>query len=143
MVKNLFSLGSRTWALGGDLVMPLFEGGRLMGQLKAARAETAATAHRYQQTVLSALEETEGSLITYTQDLKTSLERKEATTQYRNLVSLSHTRHSHGLTTLLDSLDTERQLNTSEQALLNSDTTSLLDLITLYKALGGGWELAP
>jgi multidrug efflux system outer membrane protein len=142
MLKNLFSMGSKTWALGGDLMMPLFEGGRLMGNLKAKRAETAATAHRYQQTVLNALEETETALMTYTQDLTTERERKEATDKYRNLVFLSHERNTRGLISLIDYIEVERQLNASEQALLDSNTSSLLDLIKLYKALGGGWEFS-
>ena len=143
MLKNLFSAGSKTWALGGDVLMPLFEGGRLMGNLKAKRAETAATAHQYQQTVLAALEETESALTTYTHDLKTVLERKDATENYRHFTTLTHQRYAGGLVAFLDYIDTERQLNTSEQLLLDSDTASLLDLITLYKALGGGWELIP
>ncbi|MGH2639573.1 MAG: efflux transporter outer membrane subunit [Rhabdochlamydiaceae bacterium] len=141
MVKNLFSLGSKTWALGGDLMMPIFEGGRLMGNLKAKRAETAATAHKYQQTVLTALEETESALMSYTQDQDTTHERKETTDSYHHLVFLSQERYFKGLISLIDLLDTERQLNASEQALLDSNTASLLDLITLYKALGGGWEI--
>ena len=139
-LKNLFSWGSRTWAFGGDINVPIFEGGRLMGNLKLARAETAATAHQYQQTVLSALEETESALITYTQDLKTSQERSTSTDKYRSILSLSQDRHSTGLISRLDLIDNERTLNQSEQALLDSTTTSLIDLITLYKALGGGWE---
>jgi NodT family efflux transporter outer membrane factor (OMF) lipoprotein len=142
MLKNLFSLGSRTWALGGDINMPIFEGGRLMGNLKAKRAETAATAHYYQQTVLNALEEAESALISFTQDLKTSKERKEAIDRYQDLVDLSQQRNAKGLVSLLDLLDSERQLNESQQNLLNTDTVTLFDLIALYKALGGGWESA-
>lgn len=140
-IKNLFNMGSKTWAVGGDILMPIFQGGRLMGNLKAARAETAATAHRYQQTVLSALEETESALMSYTQTLKKCLERKEATEKYHKLVLLSRERHAYGLIALTDLIDTQRELNTSEQSLLDSDTASLLDLVTLYKSLGGGWEI--
>lgn len=142
MVKNLFSLGSKTWAIGGDINMPIFEGGRLMGNLKAKRAETAATAHTYQQTVLNALEEAESSLMAFSQDLKTSKEREEETQHNRVLVGLSEQRNSKGLVSLLNLLDVERQLNASEQSLLTSNTNKLLDVIALYKALGGGWENA-
>lgn len=141
-IKNLFTMGSRTWAVGGDINMPIFEGGRLMGNLKAKRAETAATAHTYQQTVLNALEEAESALISFTQDLKTSKQRKEETDRYENIVVLSKERNSKGLVSLLNLLDAERQYNQSEQSLLDSDTVKLLDLIALYKALGGGWETA-
>jgi NodT family efflux transporter outer membrane factor (OMF) lipoprotein len=142
MLKNLFNWGSKTWSLGGDITMPIFEGGRLMGNLKAARAETAATAHRYQQTVLNALEEAESAIVAFTQDLKTCKERREATDRYQDLVGLSEQRNSKGLISLLDVLDSERQLNESQQSVLNCDTAKLLDLIVLYKALGGGWESA-
>ncbi|HEX2579966.1 MAG TPA: efflux transporter outer membrane subunit [Rhabdochlamydiaceae bacterium] len=142
MLKNLFNWGSKTWALGGDIMMPVFEGGRLIGNLKAARAETAATAHKYQQTVLNALEEAESALITFTQDLKTCKERRQATDRYQDLVVLSEQRNAKGLVSLLSVLDAQRQLNESQQGTLKSDTTKLLDLVVLFKALGGGWESA-
>ncbi len=142
MLKNLFNWGSKTWALGGDITMPIFQGGRLMGNLKAARAETAATAHMYQQTVLNALEEAESAAIAFTQDLKTCKETQEAMDRYQDLVGLSEKRNEKGLISLLDVLDAERQLNESQESVLNSDTDTLLDLIVLYKALGGGWENA-
>ena len=140
MLKNLFSLGSKTWAFGGDVNMPIFEGGRLAGNLKAKRAETAAAAHTYQQTVLKALEETESAIVAYSENLAALREKKEATDRYEELVFLSKERNMKGLTNLPDLLDTERQLNESEQALLDGDIEALLSLISLYKALGGGWE---
>lgn len=141
MIKNLFSLGSKTWAVGGDINMPIFQGGRLMGNLKAKRAESAATAHTYQQTVLNALQEAESSIAAYTQALMTIQERKTAADRYQDLVFLSRSRLEAGLVNCLDLLDSERQLNASEQNLLDSDLTALLDLVALYKSLGGGWEV--
>lgn len=141
MLNNLFSLGSKTWALGADFNLPIFQGGRLTGNLKAKRAETAAVAHTYQQTVLTAVEEAESALISYTQELKTRSEREEAARRYAELVYLSEERFRRGLISRLNVLDTERQLNDSEQTLLESQTAALLDVIVLYKALGGGWEM--
>lgn len=140
MIKNLFSLGSKTWALGGDINMPIFQGGKLMGNLKAKRAETAGAAHTYQQTVLKALEETESTLMLYTQNLNTTREKQAAADRYRNLVFLNQERFKKGVESKIALIDTERELNASEQSLLESQTASLLDLIALYKALGGGWE---
>lgn len=121
--------------------MPIFQGGRLMGNLKAKRAESAATAHTYQQTVLNALQEAESSIAAYTQALMTIQERKTAADRYQDLVFLSRSRLEAGLVNCLDLLDSERQLNASEQNLLDSDLTALLDLVALYKSLGGGWEV--
>jgi NodT family efflux transporter outer membrane factor (OMF) lipoprotein len=140
LVKNLFSMGSKTWALGGDLNMPIFEGGRLMGNLQAKRAEADVIAHTYQQTVLTALEETESALVSYTQDLATLLERKKATDRYQELVALSQERHDLGLIDLLHLIDAKREWNQSEQALVDSNVVALVDVVALYKALGGGWE---
>ena len=140
MLKNLFSLASKTWALGGDLSMPIFQGGKLSGNLNAKRAETAAVAYRYQQTVLRALEETESALLTYTQSLSALQDRKNASENYNRLVFLSTQRNAKGLTNLLDLIDSKRQYNESEQTVLEGDTATLLSLVSLYKALGGGWE---
>jgi len=140
MLKNLFNWGSRTWSIGGGITMPVFQGGRLWGNLKLKRAETEATAFSYQQAVLHALEEAESAIVAFTQDLKTSKERREATDRYQDIVVLSQQRNSKGLISLLNVLDSERQLNESQQDVLKSDTAKLLDLVVLYKALGGGWE---
>jgi multidrug efflux system outer membrane protein len=140
MLKNLFNWGSKTWAIGGDITLPIFEGGRLMGNLKAKRAETAAIAHQYQQTVLNALEEAESAIVSFTQDLKTCKEIRVASDRYQYVVGLSAQRNAKGLISLLNVLDAERQLNESQQSVLDCDTSTLLDLIVLYKALGGGWE---
>lgn len=140
MIKNLFSSGSRTWAVGGDFNMPIFQGGRLMGNLKAKKAETAAKAHQYQQVVLNAFQEAESAVISYIQDVKVSRERGHVVDRYEEVVRLSKEKHLKGLVSLLNLLDAERQLNEALQALLNSNRTQLLNLVFLYKALGGGWE---
>lgn len=140
-LKNLFSLGSRTWGIGGDILMPIFEGGKLRGNLKAKRAETAATFQTYQQTVLSALEETESNLMLYTQDLETVSNRKTAADHYQEISVLSQKRYDKGLTSVLEFIAAERELNSAQQAVLESETASLLDLVSLYKSLGGGWEI--
>ncbi|MBI5274317.1 MAG: efflux transporter outer membrane subunit [Chlamydiales bacterium] len=140
-IKNLFTAASKTWALGGGANTPLFQGGRLVGNLKAARALASVTFYSYQQTVLQALQETESSLIAYKEDIATSDQYKQAKDKKHTLASLSNERYQKGLVSLLDLLDSKRQLNIAEQQLLSSNTASLIDLITLYKALGGGWEI--
>lgn len=139
-LKNLFSLASRTWAGGGDLNMPIFEGGKITGNVQAKRAETAAVGHTYQQTVLNALEETESAIISYNQDLLALKETQDAASRYHELVFLSKERNERGLISRLNVLDSEREYNQSEQTVLDRDSGALLDLIKLYKSLGGGWE---
>lgn len=140
LVKNLFSLGSKTWAVGGDVNMPVFEGGRLTGNLQAKRAETAAAAHRYQQTVLQALEETESALAFYTEDEKMIQDKQEVKEKYQELLCLTQARNEKGLVSSIELIESQIRLNLSEESLVNSQSQQLIHLIRLYKALGGGWE---
>ncbi len=139
-IKNLFTARSKTWALGGDINLPIFQGGSLIGNLKASRAATEAAAHVYQQTVLQALEETESALIAHSQAIKTAHELHEATEKRSQFVLITRERHEKGLVNLISLLESQIQLNQTEQTQLDSDSAVLFDLILLYKALGGGWE---
>lgn len=139
-LSNLFSMGSKTWSGGGDFNLPIFQGGKLVGNLKAKKAKTEAVAHAYQQTILNALQETESAVTAYTQDLKIIQDKKEAKNRYEDLLFLTKERFAKGLVNALHLIDAERIYNQSDQDLLRSDVKTLLDTIFLYKALGGGWE---
>jgi len=136
-LSKLFSWNSRTWAYGGDILTPVFQGGRLRGNWKAECARADAALHTYRQTVLNALEEAESTLIAYTQSLKTGNERLRATEHYGEVVNLSQARNRNGLVSLLSLLDAERQFNSAQQSQLDSEIATLLNLVALYKALGG------
>jgi multidrug efflux system outer membrane protein len=140
LLNNLFSLASKTWSIGGDFNLPLFQGGKLIGNLKAKRARVEAVAHAYQETVLKALQETESAITTYNQDFKIIEEKTTAKNRYTDLACLSSARYNKGLVSLLALIESERRLNQSEQDLLRTSTKALLDTIFLYKALGGGWQ---
>ena len=137
---NLFQAQSLTWIVGGDIHAPLFQGGNLIGNLHIAESQEAATVYQYQKTVLNALEEAESALIAYTEELKRAQHLNSAADRYRNLILLTEKRYTEGLVSLTDLLDSERQWNQSEQNLLSSETAALIDLVFLYKSLGGGWE---
>ncbi len=138
---NLFAMASKTWSFGGDIQLPIFQGGKLVGNLKAKRAKTEAVAHTYQQTILKALQETETAIISQKEDLESLKQRKESTTHYEDLVFLSKERFTKGVVNLLNLLETQRQYITSEQELLGSNAKALIDTVRLYKALGGGWQI--
>ncbi|HCJ84781.1 MAG TPA: hypothetical protein DHV41_05320 [Parachlamydiales bacterium] len=139
-IKELFQKNSKTWSLGTDLLMPLFRGGRLVGQLHASEASVAAAAFAYQQTVLNALEEAETTLAVYLQDLFKINHLQHNVAWNREKVALTRRRYESGLVSLMEWLNLKRELNGVEQNLLQSRITSLVDLVSLYKALGGGWE---
>lgn len=139
-LSNLFQSQSKTWSFGGDVNMPLFTGGKLIGNLRISEAAAMAAAYNYQQVVLNAIGEAEANLIGYIQELKTAKIYEEAALKYREIVSVIDKRYKGGLSNLIDYLDTERQLIAAEENWVNSEIAALIDLIVLYKALGGGWE---
>jgi NodT family efflux transporter outer membrane factor (OMF) lipoprotein len=139
-IGNLFTPNSKTWIYGADINMPFFQGGKLIGNLKIAEAATAATAFTYQQTILNALQETESALISYIEDLKTVNELKKIVASNEKLENLSLQRYTKGLINKLDYLNSELTLNNAFLSRLQSEKAVLLDIVTLYKALGGGWE---
>ena len=140
-IANLFQGRSKTWSIGGDIHMPIFQGGRLVGNLRATEAATVAAGFTYQQTVLNALQEAESTLAKYQNALETAGHLETTVEKEKSLVTLTTKRHTEGLDDALNVIDSERKLKQAEQLHLHSRATSLSDLILLYKALGGGWEI--
>jgi outer membrane protein, multidrug efflux system len=139
-ISNLFTPNSKAWIYGAGINMPIFQGGTLIGNLKIAEAQTAALAFTYQQTVLNALRDAESALISYGEDVKTTDELKKIVATNQKLTHINRQRYTKGLAGQLDYLNSELILNNAELSLLQSETAALLDLVSLYKALGGGWE---
>lgn len=139
-LPTLFEWGSRTWAYGADVNMPVFQGGRLVGNLHLSRADQAIAAANYQQTVLNALQDAESSLKQYQTQLETTKEYDQTVLHNQYVVALTRERHLKGLIYLIDLLNNEKQLISAQLTQLDSKTAELSALISLYKALGGGWE---
>jgi outer membrane protein, multidrug efflux system len=139
-IQKLFQSHSRTWAYGGDFNAPIYEGGKLVGNWHATQAAQTMALASYQQTVLAALQNTESALIAYSEDLATANFQRENVDKIRHVVELTGNRYETGLVGLIDFIATERQLIAVEQTLLKNDAATLIDLVALYKALGGGWQ---
>jgi NodT family efflux transporter outer membrane factor (OMF) lipoprotein len=139
-LKNLFQSKSLIWLVDGDLHIPIFQGGKLVGNLRSNEAQTAASVFSYQKAVLGAIQEAETGIAVFVEDVRTYEQLKEAATIYEDLVYLTNQQYKKGLIGVTDLLDVERNWNAAEQNLLTGQTTALIDLIVLYKALGGGWE---
>ena len=138
--NNLFNWQSRTWDYGGDVMMPIYQGGLLFGQLHASQAARTFAAANYEQVVLSALQEAERYIMSYHQDLK-KLESLEISLQKRKrLVFLTEARVEVGLTDQMQLIDMQREFIAAEETYTSGVTQSLYDLISLYKSLGGGWN---
>ncbi|WP_158227827.1 TolC family protein [Estrella lausannensis] len=139
-LKNLFDAKSTTWAYSGDVSIPVFQGGSLIGNLRAQEAEQIRAALFYQKSVLTAVSEAETYLKQYKEDSKRVKDLLLTQERYRNLNILTEERYQKGLVSKLDYIRSKIELIQSDEELLQSETSSLLSLIMLYKALGGGWH---
>ena len=94
----------------------------------------------YRQTVLVALEDTENALIAYAKEQSRRQSLGESVRANRAALELSTQLYRSGLVGFLNVLDSERALYEAQEALVESTQSVSLDLVQLYKALGGGWE---
>ncbi len=138
---KFFEWKSRTWGYGGNINQPIFEGGKLFGNLHASKAARDIASENYQQTVLNALADAESALMTFDQAVKSSKNLYDAMQKNRILVRLTKKRYEKGLINLISLLNMQMQNIAAEVSYISSKTTALVDLIALYKSLGGGWEV--
>jgi len=117
----------------------LFDGGRVRSAIRVEDARSEQALFRYEQTVLSALEDAENAMVAYVQasERRDALER--AVTATRRSEGLVQTLYKTGLTNFQNVLDTQRSLAQREDELAESEGAVTRNLILIYRALGGGW----
>jgi outer membrane protein, multidrug efflux system len=137
---DVFTGASRFWSIGPQVIWPIFAGGRIRANIRVQEARQEVTLTQYEQAVLAALEDTETALVRYGQEQA----RREALTRAVDAsqlaVRLSQELYTRGLQDFLAVLDSQRALYSAEDQLVQSEQAAATHLITLYKALGGGWE---
>jgi NodT family efflux transporter outer membrane factor (OMF) lipoprotein len=138
--SNLNQLAAVTYAIGPEITMPLFEGGKLRGQLRLRKAEQREAAVNYAKTVLTALHQVDDTLTDYDQEQRRlqSLNREVAASQHA--LTLAQERYRQGLADYLQVLTAQQSVLGAEQTQAQSLAAISTDLVKLYQALGGGWE---
>jgi NodT family efflux transporter outer membrane factor (OMF) lipoprotein len=141
---NIFSLTrSRYWSFGPTIRWPIFQAGRIRANVKVQNARQEQVLVNYEKAVLTALEDVENALVIFAGEQVRYKNLTDAVNASRHAVELANELFSKGLANFLSVLDAERSLYTSEDSLIQSERTVSLNLVTLYKALGGGWEAEP
>ena len=130
------------YTFGPNISIPIFQGGRLRGQLQLSQAQQRAAALTYQRTVLSAWHDVDNALVAYSAEQARRDALVQSVAQNQRALSLSRDRYTQGLSDFLNVLTAERSLLAAQQQLANSTVTVSQNLVQLYKALGGGWESA-
>jgi len=141
-VSNLFNLASTAFAVGPSISIPIFEGGRLKGALALSESQQREAAVFFQETVLRAWKEVDDALTRYREAQRRRIDVARSVTENQSALQAARQRYSEGATNFLDVTATQAQLLQSENDLSDSDTQIATDLVNLYRALGGGWEVA-
>jgi NodT family efflux transporter outer membrane factor (OMF) lipoprotein len=138
---KLLEWASRFGSMGPTLDVPIFDRGRWKTvHLYDVRAQEAALSYR--RTVLNALREVENAIAAYAADQQRRGWLAATVAENRDAVALSRQRYEAGLTNFIEVLDAERSLQQNQLALVDSSTAVTIDLVGLYRALGGDWQQA-
>jgi multidrug efflux system outer membrane protein len=138
-LNQLSEWASRFGAVGPGFQLPIFDRGRWKSvHLQNVRAQESALA--YQNTVLKALHEVANALAAFNADQQRRLELDQAVSHNRDALALARQRYQSGVANFIDVLDAERSLQQNESAQIDAVTATSVDLVALYRALGGGWE---
>jgi len=140
-LSGLGASGTEAFSAGPRISWAFLDLGRVRARIRAADASADATLANYEQTVLTALEETENALVSYNRQRARRGLLASAATSSERAHQLAHLRFEDGITDFLTVLDAERRLLLDQELLAQSQTATATSLIAVYKALGGGWEV--
>jgi NodT family efflux transporter outer membrane factor (OMF) lipoprotein len=135
---NLFDYSNRYFSLGPGLRWNLFDGGRVRAQVEAESARAARALADYRRIVLSALAEADNALGAFDSEQRRHAGLAAAVDSGRRAVATAGSLYREGVTDFLSVLDAQRSLAAAEDTLAQSDRAISLDLVALFKALGGG-----
>jgi multidrug efflux system outer membrane protein len=135
--------GTDTYSIGPAISWAAFDLGRVGARIKIAHAQADADLATYESSVLGALEETEGALITYGRAQSRRDLLTQAAAASERAADLARQRFQGGLTDFVNVLDAEREALTVQDSLAQSHTQTATALVAVYKALGGGWGDEP
>jgi multidrug efflux system outer membrane protein len=137
---DLFSGPAAIWSLGFALAQPIFQGGRLFAEVDAVRARERQAVARYQKTLQEAFREVRQALYTQVKAREAFEAESARTVALEEALRLSRIRYENGLLSLLEVLDSERNLLQAELNRSDALRVQRAAVADLVKALGGGWQ---
>jgi NodT family efflux transporter outer membrane factor (OMF) lipoprotein len=137
--SNLFSPGSNVFSLIGSLTQPIFKGGQLLHQRRAAVAAAQEAAANYQATVITAFENVSNTLYALQADADTLAAQSTAERTAADSLALVQAQYKSGAASFLQVLTAEQSYQTAAVALVKARAQRFADTAALFQALGGGW----
>jgi multidrug efflux system outer membrane protein len=139
-LSNLFEASGKTIYGIGSLTQPIFEGGKLRGQVKLSRETQKEMVLHYQKAIASAFGDVSNALIAYNKQRVNREEQEKLVAAAADATRLARIRYEGGATAYLEVLTTDSSLYSAELNLVTAQQGEALTLVQLYGALGGGWQ---
>ena len=137
---SLITAPSAFWSLGGDLLQPIFNGGRNRANLAATQAAYQESVANYRQSALTAFQQVEDSLSGLDSLSRAAQTQNTAVADARRALDIANDRYVGGLTTFLDVITAQSVLLTNERLSTQLLGQQMVTSVLLVKALGGGWD---
>ena len=139
-ITNLISTPTAIWSLGGDLLQPVFNGGRNRANLAYTKQAYDETVANYREAVLVAFQQVEDGL-SGLNELSLAAERQNAAvTASHRALEIANNRYTGGVTNYLDVITAQSALLTNERLATQLLGQQMVTEVALIKALGGGWD---
>ena len=138
-IKDMGKKGSMTWSIAPSMTWNIFSGGRTLQEERLQRAQLDESINQFNQIVLTAVQEVDNAMSAYKNSIKQIQVCKQMLNQGKESFDLSLDLYKQGLTPFQNVLDAQRSLLTYENTLVKAKGNSLVCLVQMYQALGGGW----
>ena len=140
--SDFFDWQSRLLSLGPSVSWPIFEGGRIRANIALQTATQQEVLAAYEGVVLQAFQDVEDALVGFSHEQATRTQLEDAVRANERAADLARQAYAQGLTDFLTVLVAEQSVFTSQDSLAQTERDVALQLVALYKAVGGGWEAA-
>ena len=140
--QDLFNSPSKYYLAGPIINWTVFDAGRRDAGVKFAQAQVDAAKAVYEDTVLRAFREVESSLVAVDREREQVEDLKRLAASARESAAIARRDYERGILDQLTVLDAQRQSNRAEMLLAQGRIQLVVNIVSLYKALGGGWEVA-
>jgi multidrug efflux system outer membrane protein len=137
---NLFKAANGMWLFAPAGSLPIFHAGAIRAGVRSAEARRQESLLAYQQTVQQAFREVADSLAAYRKLAQLRTQQESLVESLRQGVDLADLGYKGGVASYLEYLDAERQLLDAQLQLVQTRREELTNIVTLYRALGGGWQ---
>lgn len=139
-LSSLFNGPNTAWSFVPQLTQPIFTGGRIKSGVRLAEAQQQAALAQYEKSIQTAFSEVSDSLVAHERLRESQVEQEKLVNALQDRKRLAYVRYEGGVDTLLNALDSDRDLFQAQLSLSQVRLNELLSVVQLYKALGGGWQ---